>query len=630
MSPSNPSKGEKRPGKRSIPESIHDQRKRLLNHDGSGAGRSLVRLEYGTNRENQPTLHAVFANSVWGSPIKDDLTFLLEFPNLWEMFSEGYLRWGALLSTGTRKGTAYFLKRDFFHFLSSAYHENLMPDEIDDQVLTAFYWYLHSPRRNGEPLTPARVCDSLGAVRRVLGSLDTGRWAAIATSIAERVPSGPVGSGSSSEAVPVLSRDHMVAIVKGAEKELLELNDRWEKGKKLIAEGKVKLEKGSRDFRRSLGECLAALDERYPGVIPDAAKIVEDDDYLGRAVRDVHKPRRVMSYFYPTGRDLVPIVLLLGMATVFNSDTLLMLNWDDVDENVDRAGSPAIKIIGRKPRAGKDQVRFLDASEFASNQPTTKDLLHLLRDITSRIRPHVVDPGHKDRLFIFLQQNAVKQPKSFGRTDAYNASGDDVWRRALRNFCDDNQIPRFILSQLRPTLIDMTLFLNGDLAAAAALGNHRNPHTTWTHYTSSGVKRRFTERLGEVLVLRQRWIESKGKIDPRRLTPKLDRGAATPGFLCLDPFDSPRPNQQKGRACGAYGECPACPLAAANLNDPIAAAHFMALKRTIYSSQIAMSTQTWVSRWAPILADLLALLNLLSDDVAQRAAEIHINLPPVG
>jgi hypothetical protein len=202
--------------------------------------------------------------------------------------------------------------------------------------------------------------------------------------------------------------------------------------------------------------------------------------------------------------------------------------------------------------------------------------------------------------------------------------------RALNSFRKVNNLEHFTLSQLRPTLIDMTLFLNGDLAAAQALGNHRKPHTTWTFYTSSGVKKRFLERLGEVLVLRQRWIDTKGVIDPRRLTQSQDKSAATPGFICLDPFDSPRKNQNKGRACKAYGECPSCPLAAADLGNASTVALYFALKYSIYKSQSSMSAQTWLLRWAPVLADLDALLEMIPQSMLESSKIFRFTLPSVG
>lgn len=122
---------------------------------------------------------------------------------------------------------------------------------------------------------------------------------------------------------------------------------------------------------------------------------------------------------------------------------------------------------------------------------------------------------------------------------------------ALRITCLDSVCNRSALPDQQ-----LTQSMNSDLAAAQALGNHRSPQTTWTHYTSSGVKKRYLERIGEVILLRERWIGSKGIIDPRW---SGGQRSSNSRFHLLHRFHSPRPNQKHGQACTAFGECPGCP-----------------------------------------------------------------------
>lgn len=587
----------------------------------------MTRLNSGTDQNGIPFLCAIFPSHSGGEPASIDLSYLLEFPNLMELFSSAFLVWGSPVAHRSRMEVSGTLRRYFFSFLASAGYQQAAPHDIDDQLLGAFDRFLTEPRRNGQPLNPNTIGDALGAIRRVLGVLDCGPLASVAVSLAERVPPGPIGAYMKSDAVDVISLDNVIAIVAAAEKELRELKARWERGRRMIDEGRHELAKGHRDFQ-DLAICLAAIDGAFPGVIPDLPEIYAHDRGLGSAVQHVHRVTEVSSYFYPTGRDLVPFALLLSVATAFNADTVLSLEWSNV-ESVDRLGKRAVKIIGLKPRAGEDMVRLLDASVDDPNQVSITMLLGLLRTITERIRPCIDVIEQKNKLFVYVQQFNAKQPKSFGNVKQ-GPTNDIVWTRSLANFRIDNNLDRFTLSQLRPTLIDMTLFLNGDLAAAQAVGNHRKPYTTWTFYTSSGVKKRFLERLGEVLVLRQRWIDSMGVIDPRRLTQSHDKSAATPGFICLDPFDSPRKNQSKGRPCKAYGECPSCPLAAADLGDASTVALYFALKQSIYRSQTNMSAQTWLLRWAPVLADLNALLEMIPQSMSESSKRFHFTLPLVG
>ena len=587
----------------------------------------MTRLNSGIDQSGSPFLSAVFPSHIGEEPESIDLSYLLDFPNLQELFASAFLVWGSPVAHRSRLELSGTLRRYFFSFLASAGYRQAAPHDIDDQLLGAFNRFLTEPRSNGQPLNPNTVGDALGAIRRVLGALDSGPWATVAVSLAERVPLGPVGAYMKSDAVDVISLDNVIAIVAAAEKELRELQARWERGRRMIDEGRRELAKGQRNFQE-LSICLAAIDAAFPGVIPDLPEIFAHDRELGAAVQYVHRVTEVSSYFYPTGRDLVAFVLLLSVATAFNADTVLSLTWSNV-ECVDRLGKRAVKIIGLKPRGGEDMVRLLDASVDDPNQVSISMLLGLLRTITARIRPCIDVPEYKDKLFVYVQKFKAKQPKSFGNVKQ-GPTNDIVWTRSLAKFCKDNNLDRFTLSQLRPTLIDMTLFLNGDLAAAQAVGNHRKPYTTWTFYTSSGVKKRFLERIGEVLVLRQRWIDSMGVIDPRRLTQSQDKSAATPGFICLDPFDSPRKNQSKGRPCKAYGECPSCPLAAADVGDASTVALYFALKQSIYRSQTNMSAQTWLLRWAPVLADLDALLEIIPKSMSESSKRFQFMLPLVG
>lgn len=615
---------------RTVPSRVHAQIQKHQLEPGNVTGLDLTRLEFGIDKDEHKILHAVFPSRNQGSVFSYDLSYMLRFPELLELFSTAFLEWGRTSEHRSRNSTNLILKRNFFRYLEVNQLFNIRQDELDVEVFASFYEFLKNPKPMGMGLSLASTNSGLQSVRALLASLTSGKFSRLAISLVDQVPKLPKGWWKRNEPTEVLNLGHVISIVAAAEKELKELNERWERGKQLLLAGKAEWADGKRNYRTSLSLSLAAVDAKYPGVMPDKSIMIKDDGYLGRAVSEVHKAGVLYGYLYPTARDLMPMVILLACATVFNSETLLSLNWSNVDEHFDRAGTPAIRIVGLKPRSSQDHVRLLDAGSSGQTQTSISALLQLLREMTARLRPYVVKPSHQDRLFIFIQQTKCKIPKSFG-TDALSRPGsDNTLRSALANFCKDNNIEKFMLKQLRPTLLDMALFLNGDLAASQALGNHRHPHTTWTFYTSSGVKKRFRERLGEVIVLRERWYQTNGAADPRQLMPCQDKGAATPGFLCLDPFDSPRPNQQKGRLCNAYGECPGCPLAAANISDVISVAQYFALKESIYRAQMTLSTPTWLKRWAPILADLNGLLELIPTRVRELSMHYRFNLPTVG
>jgi hypothetical protein len=598
-----------------------------------------TRVEQGVEPETKrPTLTAVFPGKGGNEPHNVDLSFLLAFPNLQHMFMEAFLYWGANCTPATRQLMRASLCRYFFAYLETNWPKTLHPTDIDDELLFMFReCLLKAPGARGKTLHPNTVRGALGALRSVLEPLATGPWAGTATRIAERVPSGPTGGGRKSTPTEVLGMEQLLAILEAAEGEVLTIEHRFAKAKALLAEARARLLDPSRlannnlgDYR-DLGACLAALDEAYPGVIPDLQVIQKQNRALARAVTAIHGQGEVSSYFYASGRDLVPFVLLLTVATVFNPDTVLSLDWSNIDFDKDQAGTPAIEIVGAKGRAAEDLVRVLESDVSASSTLSLKQVLSDLEEITSRIRPYLARE-HADRVFVFVQQKRLKQPKGFGRDDQKFrfASNDFAWKIPLKNFIRDNNLPPFTLGQLRPSILDLVQFMDGSLEAARKVGNHGSPVTTWTHYTSDGVKKRYRERIGQVIVMRERWLQTGGAIDPRRLTPTQDKGAATPGFSCLDPFDSPRPNQQPGRLCKDYGGCPACPMAAAHPGDPLSVGYYTALEAAIYRSQVAMSARTWIERWTPILSDLAALREWIPPDVLAASREISIRLPNVG
>jgi hypothetical protein len=615
------------------------QAKTRIAQRGKVESLSQTRVEYGVDaKTGEPILTAMFPHKGADEAQHVDMTFLLAFPNLQPMFTEAFLRWGSNRSPGTRETMKITLRRCFFGYIKKEWSDALSPEDIDDELLAGFKESLLSKQGGRvESLHPSTVRQGLGALRSIMDALDTGPWADAARYIAERVPSVMSGAARKSTPTEVLGIEHLLSILDAAEREVLALERRYIERDVLVAEGRTRwlepgrVKKNDRSDYFDLGVCLAALDAAYPGTIPDLSEIRAANPALGGAVQQIHGQGKVCSYFYPCARDLVPFVLLLSVATVFNPDTVLCLDWADIAYDKDRAGIPAIEIVGTKGRASRDLVRLLDPNTTVSSQLSLQRMLGCLREITSRIRSDLV-PEHADRLFVFVQRVCAKSPKGYGLNGQriQRPSGDISWTNSLSNFIKNNKLPQFTLGQLRPSILDLVQFMDGSLEAARKVGNHGSPVTTWTHYTSGGVRQRYREKIGQVVVLRERWLETGGTIDPRRLMPRQDKGAATPGFSCLDPFDSQRPNQQRGRLCKDYGGCPSCPMAAAHPNDPLCVAYYLALEVAIYRSQAAMSARTWLERWAPVLADLKALRAWIPPDVLAASRMISIQLPNVG
>ncbi|OEZ46503.1 hypothetical protein JAB1_49850 [Janthinobacterium sp. MP5059B] len=581
-------------------------------------------------------LFAVFPRDCGLECRRNNISFLLEFKNLRPIFEEGLLRSGANKSVVTRAEGCRVLNRTFFSFLRETNSRLISSCDIDDDFLLSFKYWLKKSCKEGN-LNPSSISKGLGRLRGVFSAIKSGEFHAEALRIAERIPPSGV-KRNRFDPTKTISMDNLVSIIECAEKEIVEIEAYWEHGKRLVKEGQAKLidplrmEKGNRGDFRDLSICLAKVDEIFPGEIPELEEIRKINRSLGSAILSIHSMGNVVRYFQPNPRDMVPFVLLLAISCVFNPDTVLTLERALIDFNRDQSGTPAIEIIGSKGRASADLVRLLEAESSVSRDLSLKRILLMLDEICARIRSSA-PRDHSDRLFIFVPERAGdRSTKGFGSRNGgnENASADMGWRNSLERFINQNKLKKFTLGQLRPTILEMVQLMDGGLEAAQKVGNHRHPGTTWTHYTSSAIRSRYREKVGQIIMLRERWYNTKGDIDPRRLEPGHDKGAATPGFICLDPLSSPRPNQLGGKLCTDYGGCPACPLSGARPHDPVSVAYYYALDRAIFKSQPNMSAQTWIERWGPVLADLRELLTLVPSEIAEQSNKFKISLPMVG
>lgn len=627
---------------RSAGASVAVQAAKRRANNGQPINLSTERLEHGSHpKTGCRTLHAVFAQAGGIEPSRIDISFMLDFPNLTELFAAAFLAYGSSVKPGSARTVAGDLKLGFFAFVRNVYGENLKHQDISDELLIAFRTYINSVKgRQGKPVALGTIRGYMGSLRVVLGSLKKGTYKRIAQSISERVPAGPVGTNRTAVPTPVLSMDELLQIMEAAEREFFAIEARFRRGQELVESGREKILMGAVLSNPNIGETfeldvvLASLNIAYPGIIPPPKAVLESDETLARAMDVMAKKNDNISlsrYFYPSSRDLVCFALLITIVAVFNPDTALWLKWSNVSLEKDVAGVSMVEIIGEKDRAEDNLVRLLDPNDAVGSQLSLSRLLKFLSEFTSRARPFVLG-AQSDFLFIFVQDSWMKNPKSWGRVGGTHQgpSNDSVWQFSLKQFILDNKLSRFTLSQLRPTILNLVQSLDGSLEAAATVGNHKSLRTTWTHYTSDGIRKEYRERIGQVMLLRERWFNSSGQIDPRIRRALTDKGAATPGFMCVDPFDSPRPNQFPGRLCNDYGGCPACPLAGAYPDDPDSVAYYTALVDAIYRSQGGMSSQTWLKRWTPVLSDLRALLSLVSVDVMNESNLIAIRLPLVG
>jgi hypothetical protein len=168
----------------------------------------------------------------------------------------------------------------------------------------------------------------------------------------------------------------------------------------------------------------------------------------------------------------------------------------------------------------------------------------------------LVGAQQANKLFVFAYESG-----GHGSFQSQNRSS--LWSKSLIKFNAENGLDHITMSQNRSTGADLVSEISGgDIQAQKEKLNHDSIYTAEQSYESPRSRSRRREALALEMAFRSRRLETNGKFDPRgqNLT-VLEKSAVTPGFVCLDPYESPWPTETKGRLCSAYGKCPACPLA---------------------------------------------------------------------
>ncbi|REE17754.1 hypothetical protein B0G71_0720 [Paraburkholderia sp. BL27I4N3] len=316
-------------------------------------------------------------------------------------------------------------------------------------------------------------------------------------------------------------------------------------------------------------------------------------------------------------RDIVPFVLLLGLASSFNASTLVGAPQTAIHKSHPLYGLKRWQIQVTKYKA-KHRVQ---KRSFAVEQYTWVNPVFLLAatEVYTRALRNLVAPEAANLLFLAVHRDG---PSSLHTVDDGTKNAFD---NALSKFCRDHDIQPFTLQRLRPTSSDVVHSItDGDVTAQhAALQHSRDDRNlaaeTYTHVDAIW---RDTERLAQAMLWRETYIKSRGKVDPRVAQGDVKRAlrAATPGFACIDIFDSPYPGQQKGHPCTAYCMCPSCPMGAADVFDDVSVARLLQVEQKLIECKPIMHEERWMSDYKPQLEELRSTwFPLIRASVLKRA-----------
>lgn len=309
---------------------------------------------------------------------------------------------------------------------------------------------------------------------------------------------------------------------------------------------------------------------------------------------------------YPIGVELIPLYLLLASSTGFNGQPLNCLELSGIQRS-NLLGQHRLNFTSKKNRGGargrpgsSSTVRW--GGSKGDNALSPHNIVEFLLDWTALLREYADEPLNGDLFLHFVAEGGRYAISGF-RCDSYACRTDNINTRItnyILEWCKSRGVKYCGTSLLRlgmAQIIDEAS--DGDARELRNLLGHALVGTGQDHYRTTDMLRRSKEQLAGGMATQQRWVTSKGKIDTRSKPSYRDSTAATPGFSCADPFDSPLPHQVQGRLCTAYGLCPVCPLAGADPDEVYAFARMLQLKEAFESAKGTLGIVAWKLKYEP-------------------------------
>ncbi len=309
--------------------------------------------------------------------------------------------------------------------------------------------------------------------------------------------------------------------------------------------------------------------------------------------------------------ELFPFIVVLALWTAFNPETVMGVRRSGV--RPDMLGR--FVIVGHKGRSPSEQSANFSTTDDHPCAP--KSVIANVEAITRPLR-HRLPPDEGDLLFVGLMREAWRATalvKPFLGCKSMQSHYRDA-------FCEAHGLEKFSLQQIRATAATViNRLFGGDLKLTQVLMGHMRIETTDDYVREEG-RRLEEERLADQMEKRVRFARSRGLTEVRDAA-DAPQSAATAGFVCASPFESPASLGQEGGMCAAYGACPTCPLASVDRRCPTSFAYVLRLRNQIVNARNdpEVSPQRWISVWKPRLAALdERWLPSFASEVASAAA----------
>lgn len=358
-------------------------------------------------------------------------------------------------------------------------------------------------------------------------------------------------------------------------------------------------------------------------VLPERKWLLKHDVRLFKKVNIAYQT--IMKVMHPMSTHLTPFVYYLACVTLYNTQPLLEIRLEDAIET-SVLGVARLSLHPLKMRGKQYQHRSFVITQEPDNPAL---IIRFLARWTEHLRSCVPAQNSRD-LFIYVNRDRgcaqVAEPlydRDLGFSPVFSGNA--------ARYTKERGFSAIGTRLLRATGADLANdLMGGDLLGVSTLLGHKGMSSTLVSYRSEHVKQRDAAWLAGGMAARDRWVQSAGKVDARSESADADRTAATPGFMCIDPYNSPIVGEKSGRLCTAYGFCPNCPLAQPAADPVYALARMLQLREVLLEARDRHGLAVWRVRFSDQLEAINTVwLPALSDDARlARVANLQLNPLP--
>lgn len=407
--------------------------------------------------------------------------------------------------------------------------------------------------------------------------------------VKHEVPANPwPGENPRNKEKKAIPQEHFLQLMAAAIRAHEEIVRELDSSLTRIDESLLRLRKGQCAVPATLEDLCAEAITRYGGVLPERKWLKRHDSWFFVRL-EACGYTRIARLINPGINDLMPAFIILQCFTHWNEQPMCCLRISNIDKS---AGifSNKYKLSSNKNRGNRMVHRSFFKGEESFNPCNVIDFLERW---TKHLRSHA-PKDIRDDLFLYackFKTRKIRAVRSLGQAlrGTYNLSAD----RKIR-FFEERGVKPAGSSALRLAGAEYLNEILGDTEKVRVLLGHSSVSVTHENYRSNETRRQDEESLAGAMALQARYHDSSAKVDSR--SHFGDRSAATPGYRCLDPFQSPMPGQVEGRMCTGYGLCPACPLAV-EMNDEISIARRIQLFERYGQAVRALGTRRFRERY---------------------------------